>query len=413
MTRAADRPHRSGASASGDTDLDGALLARLEDVATMACHGVPGCDAAAISICLPGGVMTAAATTDAARRLVAVQYDAGEGPCLRALQEGVIVHVDDLTTDPRWPSVGPAARAAGLRGVLSVPLRSGGALVGVLNLHSRRAGAFDPWSEHVAEVLARQAAGAVHDVELLRRSGAASTTHQRISQALQRDLLPVVPAVPGISCAARHLAAEHRAEVGGDWYDVFPLPDRAIGLAVGDVMGHDIAAASAMGQLRSVLRSYAYDSDSPADVLDRLDRLAQGFDLALATAVYGTLVLHADGARLRFSNAGHVPPLLRLPDGQVRQLVDGASWLIGVPSRLGPRSAASTELPPGATLLLYTDGLVERHRHHLDEGIDRLCRVLSGPLPDDAPDALCDRVLDAMADGGYVDDLALLALRID
>ena len=398
---------------AGDPQIDGTLLARLADVATMACHAVPGCACAAISIALPSGVVTAAATSEAARALAAVQSVTGDGPCLQALRRGTVVRVDDLSTDRRWPELARAARAAGLCSLLAVPLRSGDRLVGVLGLHGGRPGAFDQWSQDIASVLARQAADAVNDGELLRRSVADHARHQQIAQTLQRGLLPVVPELPGIVSAARYLVAEHSADVGGDWYDVFVLPDEAIGLAVGDVMGHDIAAAAAMGQLRSVLRSYAYASPSPADVLDRLDRLAQGFDMALATAVYGTLALQAGGGRLAFCNAGHVPPILRMADGRVRQLQHGASWLIGVPSSLGPRSPATAWLPSGTTLVLYTDGLVERHRHHLDEGIDRLCRALSGPLADDAPDALCDRVLDAMADDGCVDDLALLAVRVE
>jgi serine phosphatase RsbU (regulator of sigma subunit) len=104
---------------------------------------------------------------------------------------------------------------------------------------------------------------------------------------LQGSLLPTLPRLAGISSAARYLAGGPDAQVGGDWYDLFALPDGAIGVAVGDVMGHDVAAAAEMGQLRSVLRSYAYEGSSPSTVLDRLDRLVQAFDMAqLATAVY-------------------------------------------------------------------------------------------------------------------------------
>jgi serine phosphatase RsbU (regulator of sigma subunit) len=152
---------------------------------------------------------------------------------------------------------------------------------------------------------------------------------------------------------------------------------------------------------------------SPGDVLDRLDRLVQGFDLGLATAVYGTLLLDRNGACLTFSNAGHLPPIVRHPDGVVRILDEGSSWLIGVPpSRLGNRTDAAVWLPSGSTLVLYTDGLVERRRHHLDEGLDRLVAALSGTLTDSGPEALCDRVLERMP-VGCTDDLALLAIRVD
>ena len=148
-------------------------------------------------------------------------------------------------------------------------------------------------------------------------------------------------------------------------------------------------------------------------MVDQLDRLAQGFDLALATLVYATLTLRPGGAELQFSNAGHPPPLVRSPRGQVAALTDGTSWLIGLPaSGLGSRRGATAWLPAGSSLVLYTDGLVERHRQHLDEGLERLCDALAGPVPDASPDGLCNRIIQAMAGDGFVDDLALLVVRI-
>jgi serine phosphatase RsbU (regulator of sigma subunit) len=387
---------------------------RLQDVATMACHGVPGCDAASISVPSGAAVLTLGATSDDASHVDDVQYATGDGPCLSALREGVVVRVDDYTSERRWPALARAALAAGFRSSLSMPLRHGDRLFGSLNMHARRAGAFDERSERVGDVLARQAAGVLSDAESAARTGAARLAERRIVQTLQRDLVPALPVLPGITTAMRYLAAEPGAEVGGDWYDVFALPQDAIGVAIGDVVGHDVAAAARMNQLRSVLRSYACEGSSPCEVLDQLDHLVQSFDMGLATAVYGTLRLHRDGAVLTYGSAGHVPPLVRDPDGVVRELSDGASWLIGVPSSgLGGRTDATTSLPTGSTLVLYTDGLVERRRHHLDEGIDRLAAALSGPLGDSGPEALCDRVLDRMVDDGCTDDLALLVLRVD
>lgn len=379
----------------------------------MACHGVPGCDGASFALAVPGGIMTVGATSDAAREIAAAQSASGDGPCLQALRQGVVVRVDDWSTERRWPPVARAGLAAGLLSSLAIPLQHGGRRLGALSMHGRRGGAFDDQAERIGDLLSRQAAGLIRDVEALRRSAAEHLAQQHISRTLQHNLLPVVPALPGVVSASRYLAAGRSADVGGDWYDLFALRDRTIGVAVGDVMGHDIAAAAAMGELRSVLRSYAYDGAGPADVLDRLDRLVQGFDLALATAVYGTLSLHRGGGRLTYCNAGHMPPVLRMPDGRVRTLDDGSSWLIGVASRLGPRTNSAIWMPSGSTLVLYTDGLVERHRRHLDEGLGRLCRALAGTVPDATPDGLCDRVMEAMVDDGVTDDLALLVLQVE
>jgi serine phosphatase RsbU (regulator of sigma subunit) len=247
--------------------------------------------------------------------------------------------------------------------------------------------------------------------------GAERTTRiaqQEIAETLQRSLLPDLPVLPGMTCAARYLAGTDGAHVGGDWYDVFALPDGAVGLAVGDVMGHDVQAAAAMGQLRSVLRSYAYEGGSPSSVLDRLDRLVQGFDMAqIATAVYGRLILDRDGGMLLFCNAGHPPPLLRLPDGRVRQLDAADSRLIGVsPDEAAPRSEAGVLVPAGSTLLLYTDGLVERKPEDLTDGVERL-RTAFEQLPDATPpDAVCDRLLAAVLPCDPDDDVALLVVRV-
>jgi hypothetical protein len=138
----------------------------------------------------------------------------------------------------------------------------------------------------------------------------------------------------------------------------------SLGIAIGDVTGHDVSAAAAMGQLRSVLRSYAYEGSSPSVVLDRLDRLVQGFDMAqVATAIFGRLVRDDAGATLLFANAGHLPPILRHRDGSVHRVERGTSPLIGVLAPgVRPRNEATVTVPEGALLVLYTDGLVEtRH----------------------------------------------------
>jgi serine phosphatase RsbU (regulator of sigma subunit) len=179
-------------------------------------------------------------------------------------------------------------------------------------------------------------------------------------------------------------------------------------------MGHDLAAAAAMGQLRSVLRSYAYEGSSPSVVLDRLDRLVQGFDMAqVATAIFGRLVRDEGGATLVFANAGHLPPVVRQPDGRVRRINRATSSLIGVlaPGGRARREAAVT-LPTGSLLVLYTDGLVESRTRDFDDGVEELCAALEATDLQAGPDEICEAILSAMMGQTHDDDVALLVVGI-
>jgi serine phosphatase RsbU (regulator of sigma subunit) len=214
--------------------------------------------------------------------------------------------------------------------------------------------------------------------------------------------------------AARYLPANNHAHVGGDWYDVLPLPDGDIGLAIGDVMGHDLEAAAAMGQLRSVLRAFAWDGAAPALALSRLDHLVNGLDMGrLATAVYGRLRLSPHGGgHLEYATAGHPPPVLRLPNGATELLEDAHAPMIGLPT-VSERSTAKVTIPAGATLVLYTDGLVEDRIRTADQGIGQLRRVLEAAPADARLDELCDVILDRLRpDQHSDDDIALLLLQL-
>ena len=188
----------------------------------------------------------------------------------------------------RYPD-DPAAAAVferlRLRSAMVVPVRARGRVLGALTLltqhpYGRRYG---PRDVHLAADLAGRAGLAVDNARLYEVEHAAALT-------LQRTLLPVVPEVAGLQIAARYLVGVDGNQVGGDWYDVLPLPDGAVGIAVGDVVGHDLRAAAAMGQLRGVVRSYAWDGGQPGSVLDRCDQLVQGLEMAaMATAVYARL----------------------------------------------------------------------------------------------------------------------------
>jgi serine phosphatase RsbU (regulator of sigma subunit) len=221
--------------------------------------------------------------------------------------------------------------------------------------------------------------------------------------------------VAGLEISAHYFAGSERADVGGDWYDVLPLPDGSVGVAVGDVMGHDLIAAAAMGQLRSVLRSYAWEGHRPSEVLERLDRLVQGLGMAqLATCVYGRLLPVEGGALLRYANAGHLPPVVQRRDGAVEVLDGGKSVLIGAPggSSEGGRPDGSAFIARGSTLILYTDGLVEDRETDVDAGVARLCALVAGHDPVLGVAKLCDRLLDELLTGPRTDDAAVIAVRI-
>ena len=297
-------------------------------------------------------------------------------------------------------------RCLDLRSALVVPLRARRQVLGVLSLFTDGSGrTYDDDDLATAADLARRAALTVDNARLYQRE-------HDVAEQLQRSLLPQLPTVPGLDRFARYLPGSTAAQVGGDWYDLFRLPDGPVGLAIGDVMGHDMAAAASMGQLRSVLQSYAWQGSDPSIVLDRLDQLVQGLDMAqLATCVYGRLDLPAGGApgRLRLANAGHLPPALRSPDGTVRLIATEPSLLVG--AALGTdRQTVEEPIEHGSVLVLYTDGLVEHRGRGLDEGLAALQQALR-TAPTDSAQAICDHLLAALA-GDLEDDVALLVVRV-
>jgi serine phosphatase RsbU (regulator of sigma subunit) len=269
--------------------------------------------------------------------------------------------------------------------------------------------------EAEAETARRLAAQCAQTLERIR---ARATEHERhaavqgLAEALQRSLLTEPPDADDLEVAVRYLPAAVEAQVGGDWYDAFRLGDGRTALVIGDVTGHDRHAAAAMAQVRNVLRGVAHSRPgSPAQVLCALDRALR--DLAvdtLTTAVLATVepVPGDVGRLLRWSNAGHPPPLLVAPDGAVRLLATEPDLLLGFDPGVS-RTDHATALEPGTTVLLYTDGLVERRGASLDEGTVRLVETVgrwaTAPLEE-----LCDQLLGELA-VAVDDDVALLAVR--
>jgi sigma-B regulation protein RsbU (phosphoserine phosphatase) len=255
--------------------------------------------------------------------------------------------------------------------------------------------------------------------EMRRLSTQAATTRAavQVAEVLQRNLLGPPPQVAHLETAVRYLPATRHAEVGGDWYDAFRIPDGTTMLVIGDVAGHDAPAAATMAQTRGMLRAVAQSvPGSPTAVLAALDRAFTNLDMhTLVTVTVATLDLRpvAAGARgpvrLCWSNAGHPPPVLIGADGTVELLERTPNRLLGV-SPDARRVDHEIELHPGDTLLLYTDGLVERRTVPLDEGTAWLVRELSR-IGREPLDRLCDDLVAEMGTDRD-DDVALLAVRL-
>ncbi|WP_327295561.1 MULTISPECIES: SpoIIE family protein phosphatase [unclassified Streptomyces] len=238
-----------------------------------------------------------------------------------------------------------------------------------------------------------------------------------IADELQRTMLPdSLPQPTGVKLASRYLPAAETARVGGDWYDAIPLPGSRVALVVGDVMGHSMTSAAIMGQLRTTAQTLAQLDLPPAEVLHHLDEQAQrlGSD-RMATCLYA--VYDPVAHRITIANAGHPPPVLLHLGGRAEVLVVPPGAPIGVGGV--DFEAVELDAPAGATLLLYTDGLVESRLRDVWTGIEQLRERLAATAeltgPDHSPplEALCDDVLDMLGPGDRDDDIALLAARFD
>ncbi len=273
-----------------------------------------------------------------------------------------------------------------------------------------------PWFVLAVGVVVALLVGVAVEAESRRRRAAVAllASEHDIAETLQRSLLPELPQLKGLDLAARYLAGGTFQQVGGDWFDVFALADGRVGVVIGDVIGHDIAAATAMSQIRASLRAYAWQGDGPGPVLARLDRLIDAFGLAqLVTVFYGVLEEAApDGGRvLRYANAGHLPPFVLAPDGHVHSMAGGGSTVIGAPTTEN-RVEAEQVLPAGSTLLLFTDGLVEVPGGSLNDSLASLAATIAGHRPSDPAENLCERVVTAMQGKDLRDDIAVLAIHV-
>ena len=305
----------------------------------------------------------------------------------------VLDHVDETTV------VNPILWKRGIRHLLGVPMHAAGAIAGVL---------------HVGRLVDRPFTD--DDVDLLQKVGDRVAfynhvrrleLHRAAALSLQRSLLPTrLPREEdrGLEVAARYVPEE--SEVGGDWYDVFRLPSGWLGIVVGDVAGHGLEAAVVMDRLRSALRAYALESDDPAVVLQNLDRKMQYFEPdSTATVLYA--MVEPTSERIHVSSAGHPAPVLAVPGAPTRVLDVQPDPLLGVGT--APRRRTSVyDLPEGAVLFCYTDGLVERRETSFDERLGRLCAAVEAR----APEAVCTTVMgDLVGEETPDDDVTAVAVR--
>jgi anti-sigma regulatory factor (Ser/Thr protein kinase)/putative methionine-R-sulfoxide reductase with GAF domain len=297
----------------------------------------------------------------------------------------------------------PILRMKGVRSLLGVPLLVEGSILGVLHVGTVTPREFTNADAALLQLAAAQAAPAIDRARLFD----ALDREHRNAVALQRSLLPDrLPNLVGIDSATRYLPA--RDEVGGDWYDVIDLPGGHVGLAIGDVAGHGLRAAALMGQLRAALRAYALDGHSPADTLKRLDRMLQTISgRGMATAGYA--VVDPASGTMRYASAGHPPPIVVRAGREAHLLeVKAAPPLGSLP--FAAFHETQERLAPGDTILLYTDGLIERRREPLTAGLERL-RALAATRA--TAEQLCQRVVEQLLPpGGGDDDIAVVALRV-
>jgi len=293
----------------------------------------------------------------------------------------------------------------GLGTVVAAPLPGPRDVVGALVLGWPEVRELVPSDLLMIGTVAGYAAGAVARARVLaNRAGAAHD--------LQQSMLTTLPQVAGLAIAARYVPADSREDVGGDWYDAAFGPEGVLAVSVGDVIGHDLRAAALMGQVRSMLRQALWDhpGGSASDVFSAFERANAGVALdAAGTAVLALLRRREGGGwTASWTNAGHPPPVLLGADGSTR-LLSEHGMLFGFPTlSRAPRTDHCVDLEPGSTLVLYTDGVVERRGRDLDQGTAELLELLEDNR-DLAPRALVDRVVGALATDS--DDVVALAIR--
>jgi len=358
--------------------------------------GLLDADTAAVLLVDPASQQLEARATcgieEEVRQGVRVPIGVGFAGRIAAERRPVILDRVDGTTV--W---NPILWQKGIRKMLGVPLQTGTELLGVLHVGRMAEIDFTPDDMELVELVAVRIATAIQ--------GRLLAIERAAGQIVQRSLLPAAPpVVVGLAFATRFVPAE-RGGVGGDWYDAFVLPSGDLWVMVGDVAGHGLAAAVAMGRLRASLRAYALEEKHPGDVLALADRKLQFFEPGQTATVLCAL-LHPPYDTVTFASAGHPPPILVGPDGQASYVEVPTSPLLGV-TEIDP-DAITIPMVLGSLFLAYSDGLIERRGESLDVGMERLAAAMTV----DEPELVCRRVMQELVGHDEPnDDIVVMAVR--
>jgi len=386
-------------AALGAEDLDGLLRALLDRLL-----GALDVDRAALVISDGEDRVVARAATGVAT-IVERDADAQIDELVAhvATERGPVTIRDVLEAGIDASSLGPA-----ISSLLAMPLVAGGRIVGSLHVGTLKRREFHAETIDLLRLAADRASLAIARTRLHDRE-------RRIAEELQRSLLPsVLPPVPGVALAARYLPGGNGATVGGDWYDAIALADGCVAVAIGDVVGRGVEAAATMGQMRSALRAMLMQADDSGAMAERLNHFALGLGDCMLTTVVLAVFDPATGV-LRYTNAGHPPPLLVGPAGVggARLLEDDPQPPMGVMEAPGYQQR-TLQLDPGSTLVLYTDGLIEKSAEVLDVGLERLRGAAASIGTGADVEALCDGVLGTLVGAGdaTTDDVTMIALHV-
>jgi serine phosphatase RsbU (regulator of sigma subunit) len=277
-------------------------------------------------------------------------------------------------------------------------------VLGVLVVFPRDGGGLatlDASTRTVLELTARRVGLVVDNARLYDRE-------HRLAETLQRAMLPEQADVDGLDVWTYYAPNAENVQVGGDWYDVLQIAPDVVGVVIGDVVGHDVEAAAAMGQLRSVVRTYAFDVRTPGAVLERVDQIVGGMRIPRSAGLVLSTLTRTDGGwELEYSRAGHLPALL-VRDGEATELAEAGGLLIGFGS--GPRDTGRLALLPRDVLVYFTDGLIERRDRHLRDGMRALASVARGVTARDAA-GIGEELLSRLADHPE-DDVAVVVVRV-
>jgi GAF domain-containing protein len=324
-----------------------------------------------------------------------VTIPVGKGFAGRIAAEGRAIVLENIE---HAEIANPILREKGIRSMLGVPLLIEGRVLGVLHVGTLTPRRFTDDDRDLLQRAADRAALAIEHAEL--------SEQRRLAQALQRRLLPRrIAGIEGVEVATRYLPASD--SLGGDWYDAFAVAPGQIVLAVGDVVGHGLGAAAVMAQLRAALRAYAIDGHPPGEVVERVNRMMwQLGPNAMTTLTY--LVVEPASESIELVTAGHPPPLVIGASGSAAYLPLTGGIALGATPTAG-YAAATHPLPLGATVMLYTDGLVERRGPSIDTGLEEL-RALAAGAGD--LEALCDAITNRLVPDEPADDIAMILARL-